>query len=181
MAALRLVACAMVIVSLSACSASSQPAHLSTLTPQTTAQRDEALLEEATRVIKAETAAETRVYAGVDDIDALRVYETPSHFRFLRDDVTKFRANGLITRGQPHPMRFRILGSSTDDAGAMEVQIGYCEDDSDLIVVGRDGHALPPGSQSSRTSLVASLLRGPATHNQFRLDSTTGSKEESFC
>ncbi|NEM90568.1 hypothetical protein [Galbitalea soli] len=175
------VGCAALLVALSACDAPPRPLHLSSPTPQTTAQRNEALLEEATRVIKAESLAEDRIFAGVDNLDALRPLATPSWFGAVSKELRQFRSAGLITRGVARASAFTLVTMSTRRTGETELRVGYCSDVSDTALLRRDGHPIPRASGSPRASLVTIVVMTVGSPSSTLVDFTSGLEGVNYC
>lgn len=177
----EMLVCAALVTALSSCDAPPRPLHLSTPTPRTTAERDQELLEEATHVIREETAATDRAYSGVDRSESFRLFETPALYRLVREDLKKFRSRGFTTRGASRPFGFTLLTVENSNAGDTEVRVGYCEDESATAVIGPDGRALSRGSRSPLVPLVAVLRRGSGTNSPLVLDRTFEPTDGNYC
>ncbi|NEM90567.1 hypothetical protein [Galbitalea soli] len=173
--------CAVLFVALSGCANLARPPHASVSATPSTVQRERALISEAAGVIRADLAASERVYAGVDDLESLRQYETPSHYRFVSDDVKKFRSKGLVMRGHGRLYGFILAGVSTNKEGQTELKVGYCDDVSDTALIGHDGHELPRESKSPLVPLVTTLILTSSAGASPLIDATYGSDQEDAC
>ncbi|NYJ31283.1 hypothetical protein HNR17_002056 [Galbitalea soli] len=169
------------LAALSGCAAQPRAPHSSTSAPLTAAQRDQALLQDAARVIKADNAASDRVFAGVEDVRVLRRYESDSWFAVTIKGLQGFRASAVVQRGQTTIGNVTFVSASIPTHGTRSVIVGYCADVSGVQVVNKRGNDISSSTGAARQPLLAKVLVPTSRGSLARIDSVDSSIAVDYC